>query len=206
SKATPEARFTRLKAVSRSRQDVSSVADIARPRVNDADEIMFGLEQSIAVTATNCYVQRRLARCQEHQLGWGWINHNRLGEYGWRRRRQWLSKKSKSLSKKYKSNHPSALNLTYQTGDQWAPDAGGAEQRKESSHEKVLVQARGDPYRAHPFVQGRMIQPYDLLTALDLNNLVLFFWFTLLFDLPRYILSAIALACVPGHSPPPKRC
>jgi hypothetical protein len=48
---------------------VLSVADIARPRVNDADEIVFGLEQSIAVTATNCYVQRRLARCQEHQLG-----------------------------------------------------------------------------------------------------------------------------------------
>jgi hypothetical protein len=38
------------------RQDLSSVADIARPRVNDADEIMLGLEQSIAVTATNCYV------------------------------------------------------------------------------------------------------------------------------------------------------
>ena len=38
------------------RQVLSSVADIARPRVNDADEIMLGLEQSIAVTATNCYV------------------------------------------------------------------------------------------------------------------------------------------------------
>jgi poly-beta-1,6-N-acetyl-D-glucosamine synthase len=51
-----------------------------------------------------------------------------------------------------------------------------------------------------------MIQPYDLLTALDLHSLMLFFWFTLLFDLPRYILSAIAMACVPWHSPPPKRC
>jgi poly-beta-1,6-N-acetyl-D-glucosamine synthase len=50
-----------------------------------------------------------------------------------------------------------------------------------------------------------MIQPYDLVTALDLQDLMLFFWFTLLFDLPRYILSAIALACVPWHSPPPKR-
>jgi len=27
-----------------------------------------------------------------------------------------------------------------------------------------------------------MIQPYDLVTALDLNGLMLFFWFTLLFD------------------------
>jgi len=80
-----------------------------------------------------------------------------------------------------------------------------ASKRKESSHEKVLVQARGDPYRAHPFVRGRMIQPYDLLTALDLDSLMLFFWFTLLFDLPRYILSAIAMAFVPWHSPPPKR-
>src|SRR5262245_24759193 len=79
---------------------VLSVADIARPRVNDADEIVFGLEQSIAVTATNCYVQRRLARCQEHQLGWGWINHSRLGQYGWRRRRQWLSKKSQVVVQK----------------------------------------------------------------------------------------------------------
>jgi hypothetical protein len=42
-----------------------------------------------------------------------------------------------------------------------------------------------------------MIQPYDLVTALDLNGLMLFFWFTLLFDLPRYIISAIAMACVP---------
>jgi poly-beta-1,6-N-acetyl-D-glucosamine synthase len=50
-----------------------------------------------------------------------------------------------------------------------------------------------------------MIQPYDLVTALDLPSLMLFFWFTLLFDVPRYILSAIALACVPWHSPPPKR-
>ena len=50
-----------------------------------------------------------------------------------------------------------------------------------------------------------MIQPYDLVTALDLQDLMVFFWFTLLFDLPRYILSAIALACVPWHSPPPKR-
>jgi hypothetical protein len=47
-----------------------------------------------------------------------------------------------------------------------------------------------------------MIQPYDLVTALDLPSLMLFFWFTLLFDVPRYILSAIALACVPWHSPP----
>ena len=54
-------------------------------------------------------------------------------------------------------------------------------------------------------MRGRMIQPYDLLTALDLHSLVLFFWFTLLFDLPRYIISAIAMACVPWHSPPPKR-
>src|SRR6516225_3906270 len=46
-----------------------------------------------------------------------------------------------------------------------------------------------------------MIQPYDLVTALDLNGLMLFFWFTLLFDLPRYIISAIAMACVPWHSP-----
>jgi biofilm PGA synthesis N-glycosyltransferase PgaC len=50
-----------------------------------------------------------------------------------------------------------------------------------------------------------MIQPYDLVTAFDLPSLMLFFWFTLLFDVPRYILSAIALACVPSHSPPPKR-
>jgi hypothetical protein len=61
-----------------------------------------------------------------------------------------------------------------------------ASKRKESSHEKVLVQARGDPYRAYPFVRGRMIQPYDLLTALDLDSLMLFFWFTLLFDLPLH--------------------
>ena len=27
-----------------------------------------------------------------------------------------------------------------------------------------------------------MIQPYDLVTALDLQDLMLFFWFTLLFD------------------------
>jgi poly-beta-1,6-N-acetyl-D-glucosamine synthase len=50
-----------------------------------------------------------------------------------------------------------------------------------------------------------MIQPYDLLTALDLYSLMLFFWFTLLFDLPRYIMSAIAVACVPWQLPPPKR-
>src|SRR5262245_51559329 len=50
-----------------------------------------------------------------------------------------------------------------------------------------------------------MIQPYDLVTALDLNSLIIFFWCTLLFDVPRYILSAIALACVPWRSPPPKR-
>jgi poly-beta-1,6-N-acetyl-D-glucosamine synthase len=50
-----------------------------------------------------------------------------------------------------------------------------------------------------------MIQPYDLLTSLDLDSLMLFFWFTLLFDLPRYIISAIAMACVPWQSPPPKR-
>src|SRR5262245_22509591 len=81
-KPTPEARLTRPAAVAYSRQDVASVADIARPRVNDADEIVFGLEQSIAVTVTNCYVQRRLARWQEHQLGWGWINHSRLGQCG----------------------------------------------------------------------------------------------------------------------------
>src|SRR6516164_1487217 len=36
---------------------------------------------------------------------------------------KWLSKKCKSLSKKCKSNHPSASNLTSQTGDQWAVDA-----------------------------------------------------------------------------------
>src|SRR5262245_21964248 len=51
-----------------------------------------------------------------------------------------------------------------------------------------------------------MIQPYDLLTALDLYSLMLFFWFTLLFDLPRYLMSAVTMACVPWHSPPPKRC
>jgi hypothetical protein len=45
-----------------------------------------------------------------------------------------------------------------------------------------------------------MIQPYDLLTALDLHGLMLFFWFTLLFDLPRYILSAIAMACVAANT------
>jgi cellulose synthase/poly-beta-1,6-N-acetylglucosamine synthase-like glycosyltransferase len=50
-----------------------------------------------------------------------------------------------------------------------------------------------------------MIQPYDLVTALDLNSLMVFFWFTLLFDVPRYILSAIAMAFVPWHSAPPKR-
>jgi poly-beta-1,6-N-acetyl-D-glucosamine synthase len=50
-----------------------------------------------------------------------------------------------------------------------------------------------------------MIQPYDLLTALDPHSLMLFFWFTLLFDLPRYLISAIAMACVPWQSPPPKR-
>src|SRR5215475_15772521 len=33
---------------------------------------------------------------------------------------KWLSKKCKSLSKKCKSNHPSASNVTSQTGDQWA--------------------------------------------------------------------------------------
>jgi hypothetical protein len=42
-----------------------------------------------------------------------------------------------------------------------------------------------------------MIQPYDLLTALDVHGLMLYFWFTLLFDLPRYTMSAIAMACVP---------
>src|SRR5262249_37116077 len=36
---------------------------------------------------------------------------------------KWLFKKCKSLSKKCKSNHPSASNLTSQTGDQWASDA-----------------------------------------------------------------------------------
>jgi len=36
---------------------------------------------------------------------------------------KWLSKKCKSLSKKCKSNHPSASNLTFQTGDQWVMDA-----------------------------------------------------------------------------------
>jgi cellulose synthase/poly-beta-1,6-N-acetylglucosamine synthase-like glycosyltransferase len=50
-----------------------------------------------------------------------------------------------------------------------------------------------------------MIQPYDLLTALDPYSLMLFFWFTLLFDLPRYVMSAVAMACVPWQSPPPKR-
>jgi poly-beta-1,6-N-acetyl-D-glucosamine synthase len=50
-----------------------------------------------------------------------------------------------------------------------------------------------------------MIQPYDLLTALDVHGLMLYFWFTLLFDLPRYTMSAIAMACVPWQSPPLKR-
>jgi poly-beta-1,6-N-acetyl-D-glucosamine synthase len=50
-----------------------------------------------------------------------------------------------------------------------------------------------------------MIQPYDLLTALDPYSLMLFFWFTLLFDLPRYVMSAVAMACVPWQSPPLKR-
>jgi poly-beta-1,6-N-acetyl-D-glucosamine synthase len=50
-----------------------------------------------------------------------------------------------------------------------------------------------------------MIQPYDLLTALDPYSLMLFFRFTLLFDLPRYVMSAVAMACVPWQSPPPKR-
>src|SRR5262245_584625 len=50
-----------------------------------------------------------------------------------------------------------------------------------------------------------MIQPYDLLTALDPYSLMLFFWFTLLFDLPRYLMSAVTMACVPWQSPPPKR-
>jgi hypothetical protein len=46
--------------------------------------------------------------------------------------------------KKCKSNHPSTLNLTSQTGDQWAPDAwrSRASKRKESGHEKVLVHFR----------------------------------------------------------------
>jgi hypothetical protein len=35
-------------------------------------------------------------------------------------------------------------------------------------------------------VRGRMIQAYDLLTALDLDSLMLLFWFTLLFDLPLH--------------------
>src|SRR5262249_58669375 len=39
SKATPEARFKRLKAVSRSRQEGSSVADIDMTQVHDADAI-----------------------------------------------------------------------------------------------------------------------------------------------------------------------
>jgi len=42
---------------------------------------------------------------------------------------------------------------------------------------------------ANSFLWDRMIQPYDLVTALDLNSLMLFFWFTLLFDLPRYIIK-----------------
>jgi poly-beta-1,6-N-acetyl-D-glucosamine synthase len=50
-----------------------------------------------------------------------------------------------------------------------------------------------------------MIQPYHLLTALDPYSLMLLFWFTLLFDLPRYLMSAFAMACVPWQSPPPKR-
>jgi hypothetical protein len=37
------------------------------------------------------------------------------------------------------------------------------------------------------------------------HGLMLYFWFTLLFDLPRYTMSAIAMACVPWQSPPLKR-
>src|SRR5262249_8553091 len=47
-----------------------------------------------------------------------------------------------------------------------------------------------------------MIQPYDLLTALDLYSLMLFFWFTLLFDLPRYLMPAVTMASVPRPAPP----
>ena len=36
---------------------------------------------------------------------------------------QIVFQKCKSLSKKCKSNHPSASNLTSQSGDQWAMDA-----------------------------------------------------------------------------------
>src|SRR5215510_14672135 len=36
---------------------------------------------------------------------------------------KWLSKKYKSLSKKCKSNHPSASKIKSQTVDQWAVDA-----------------------------------------------------------------------------------
>lgn len=50
-----------------------------------------------------------------------------------------------------------------------------------------------------------MIEPYDLLTALDPYSLMLFFWFALLFDLPRYLMSAVTMGCVPWRSPPPKR-
>src|SRR5262249_40561310 len=72
-----------------------------------------------------------LALLRGRELGL-WIDPDqRQLELGWRRRRRWLSKKSKSLSTKYKSNHPSALTLTEETGDEWAPDAGGAEHPSE---------------------------------------------------------------------------
>jgi hypothetical protein len=35
---------------------------------------------------------------------------------------------------------------------------------------RLCTQLPGDCYPAHSFSWGRMIQPYDLVTALDLNN------------------------------------
>src|SRR5262249_379029 len=113
---------------------------------------------------------------------------------------EWLSKKCK-VKPSFSFEHYSSNSRPTCAGC-WPSRRA---KNKESSHEKVLAQAPGDPYRAQPFMRGRMIQPYDLLTAFDLNSLMLFFWFTLLFDLPRYILSAIAMACVPWQSRPPKR-
>jgi poly-beta-1,6-N-acetyl-D-glucosamine synthase len=51
-----------------------------------------------------------------------------------------------------------------------------------------------------------MLSPsFDLLMALDSADLILLFWFTLIFDLPRYFISVAVIVLIPRKQLPPLR-
>jgi len=51
-----------------------------------------------------------------------------------------------------------------------------------------------------------MLSPsFDLLMALDPADLILLFWFTIIFDLPRYFISVAVITLIPRQTLPPLR-